>query len=181
MIITISGMPGSGKTSVAKYLAKKLKFKHYSVGDFMREMAIDNKVSLKDLSKLAEKKEDIDKALDEWQINLGRTKDNFVIDSRLGFYFIPNSFKVRLDGDVEERARRISQDKRQGEKKYDSLEQAKEYILSRQKSEKKRYKKYYNLDYENKNNFDIVVDTTNISISEVGEKIIGELKKRKLA
>ena len=39
MIITITGLPGSGKTSVAKHLAKHLHIKHYSMGDLFRKIA----------------------------------------------------------------------------------------------------------------------------------------------
>ena len=91
MIITISGIAGSGKSTVAKLLAKKLNYKHYSIGDFMREIAKQRKTTLLELSKEAEKDSSIDKELDQKQIELGKTQDNFVIDSRLGFHFIKNS------------------------------------------------------------------------------------------
>ena len=39
MKITLSGMVGSGKSTNAKLFAKELGYKHYSVGDLMREMA----------------------------------------------------------------------------------------------------------------------------------------------
>lgn len=39
MIITISGYPGSGKSTIADIIAKKLKLKRYSVGNFRRELA----------------------------------------------------------------------------------------------------------------------------------------------
>ena len=89
MIITISGIAGSGKSTVAKLLAKKLNYKHYSIGDFMRQIAKERKLTLLELSKQAEKDNSIDKELDKKQIELGKTKDNFVIDSRLGFHFCP--------------------------------------------------------------------------------------------
>ncbi len=60
MIITISGKAGSGKSTIAKQLAKKLGLKHYSTGDFMRQMAKDKGVSLLELSRIAEKDKSID-------------------------------------------------------------------------------------------------------------------------
>src|SRR3989338_7586745 len=102
MIITIAGTPGAGKSSVAKLVAKKLKLKHYSTGDYMRQIALKRNISLMELSKIAEKDKTIDKELDNWQIKSGKTKDNFVIDSRLGFYFIPHSIKVLLLADFDE-------------------------------------------------------------------------------
>ena len=69
MIITISGKAGSGKSTIAKELAKKLKLKHYSIGDLMRQIAKEKNISLIELSKLAEKDNSIDKELDNWNIN----------------------------------------------------------------------------------------------------------------
>ena len=44
MIITLSGNVASGKSTVGKALAEKLKLKHYSTGDFMRKIAKEQKV-----------------------------------------------------------------------------------------------------------------------------------------
>ncbi|MCH9028900.1 MAG: nucleoside monophosphate kinase, partial [Bacteroidetes bacterium] len=65
MIITISGKAGSGKSTVAKELARKLELKHYSIGDLMRQMAKEKNISLTELGKLAEKDDSIDKELDK--------------------------------------------------------------------------------------------------------------------
>ena len=54
MIITISGIAGSGKSTVAKLLAKKLNYNHYSIGEFMRDIAKEKNTSLLELSNLAE-------------------------------------------------------------------------------------------------------------------------------
>ena len=97
MIITISGKAGSGKSTAAKELAKKLKLKHYSIGDLMRQIAKEKNMSLNELSKSAEKDKSIDLALDKKQIEL-RDKTDFVIDGRLTAYFIPYAnLKVFLE------------------------------------------------------------------------------------
>ena len=94
MIITISGTPGSGKSTVAKIIARKLKLEHYSTGDFMRQLAEENKMDVLEFGKLAEKDRSIDEELDQRQINLGMEKKDFVIDGRLSWHFIPNAIKV---------------------------------------------------------------------------------------
>ena len=91
MKITLGGTAGSGKSTAAKLLAKKLGYKHYSMGDFQREIAEEKGISLLELGKLEEKVKSLDEEVDQRQIELGRKEDNFVIDSRLGFHFIPNS------------------------------------------------------------------------------------------
>ena len=179
MIITISGTPGSGKSAVAKLVAKKLGFKHYSNGDFMREMAEERKISLLELSKQAEKDQSIDEEVDQRQISLGRNENNFVIDARLGFHFIPNSIKFYLDADFEERAKRILADTIRNEHNI-NLETTKEHMKTREASEQKRYKEYYHLDPSDQSNYDYSIDTTNLSPEQVADKIIELVKKHKV-
>ena len=54
MIITISGKPGSGKSTVAKRLAAELGLTHVSAGDFMRDMATERGITVLELSAIAE-------------------------------------------------------------------------------------------------------------------------------
>ena len=53
VIITVSGRPGSGKSTVAKSLAAKLNLDHVSAGDFMREMAAERNITVLELSAIA--------------------------------------------------------------------------------------------------------------------------------
>ena len=175
MIITISGMPGSGKSTVAKFLAKKLKLEHYSGGDFRREIAKQRNISLAELNKLGEKEDWTDKQADDWQVNLGKTKDNFIIDSRLGFHFIPNSIKILIQVSPEIGAERILKDNRI-EEKFKDLKEAVKFWHERVNSDIKRYKEYYNINLYNKNNYDFILDTTNLSIKEVEDKILAFIK-----
>ncbi|MDP7244090.1 MAG: cytidylate kinase family protein [Flavobacteriales bacterium] len=175
MIITISGKAGSGKSTIAKQLAKKLKLKHYSIGDLMRQIAKDKNISLMELSKLAEKDNSIDLELDKKNIEL-REENNFVIDGRLTAYFSPYAeLKVFLDCDDEVRADRILKDERKDEKSKNIKESTKK-IKQREQSERKRYKKLYNVDYCDKKLYNLIIDTTNLSIKEVVEKIIEAVK-----
>lgn len=177
MIITISGKAGSGKSTIAKLLAKKLKLKHYSIGDLMRRLAKEKNISLLELSRLAEKDSSIDKELDKKQIKLSK-EDDFVIDGRLTAFFIPNAdFKIFLECKDKVRAERILKDKREAEKSKDLNETIKK-IKKREDSERKRYKEYYNVDYYKKGLYDLVVDTSDLSVDEVIEKIIERVEKQ---
>lgn len=178
MIITISGMIGSGKSSVADEIARRLGYQRYSSGDFMRELAQERNISLIELSRIAEKDAGIDKEIDKRQIQLGKTHDNFVIDGRLAWYFIPKSVKIYLDVSNEEAARRIYKDKkdtRQTEQS-SSFEELAKKIQERKDSEIKRYKRYYGINHHDRKNYDIYLDTTNMSLKEEIEYLMKEIK-----
>ncbi|MCK4589643.1 MAG: nucleoside monophosphate kinase [Nanoarchaeota archaeon] len=178
MIITISGTPGSGKSTIAKLLAKKLKLKHHSTGDFMRKMAKDRNITLAELSELAESDLSVDQEIDNWSKKLGETEDNFIIDTRLGFYFIPKAVKIFLDADIKIRVQRIFKDKRPGETAKTPGEMEKE-ITQRQKSESKRYQEYYNVNHYDKTNYDLLIDTSELTPEEITKKTLEYLEKQK--
>lgn len=179
MKITISGRAGSGKSTVAKIMAKELSLAHYSTGDFMRELAAERKMSLLELSREAEKDPSVDREIDKRTEELGRTKDNFIIDSRLAFHFIPDSIKVFLDVGLKEAARRIFHDLRPNEKENISQDETAKNIQKREFSEKQRYKQYYNLNPYDRKSYDLVIDTTGISPKEVADSIIQFVRKKK--
>lgn len=184
MIITISGSPGSGKSTVGKLIAKKLGLKHYSTGDFMREMAKERNLSLEDLGRIAEGDHTIDAALDKRQIKLGKEEDNFVIDARLGFHFIPKAIKIFLDAELNIRAERIWEDikvkKIRKEERAETIREIIDEIKTRENSEKIRYRKYYDLDPYDKKHYDLVIDTSKISAEEAAERIVEFVEKKSL-
>ena len=183
-IITIAGKLGSGKSSTAKKVSELLNYTHYSTGDFMRTIADKRGVSLLELSKIAETDMSVDKELDDRNKEIGNM-DNIVLDSRLGFYFISDSFKVFLDLDPIVASRRILEDKknnpnRQKEDKnnFDTVENISNSIKERLLSEKKRYKELYGIeDHTSPSNFNLVINTENIPLEEVSQKIIEEYNK----
>ncbi len=175
MRITISGKPGAGKSTVAKILASTLGLQHYSNGDFMRDIAKRRGLTFIELTKIAETDKSVDDELDHRYFEL-RKEDNFVIDSRLGFHFIPDSIKVFIDVDTKKGAERISKDKRPGQSAA-SIEEMQAQLQRIIASERIRYKQYYNLDIDDMKNYDLVIDSSNISAEKVAEKIIKFIKK----
>ena len=177
MFITITGDLGSGKSTVGKLLAKRLNYNFLSIGDLMGEMASERGISLLELSKLAEESDEIDHELDKKQIELSKKLKDIVFDSRLGWYFVPNSIKIFLEVNLDEAAKRIFNDSRSDEKENISLESTKRNIIKRRSSEKKRYLGYYGVDHTKKDNFNIVIDTSSKSPEEIVDLIINYLDK----
>lgn len=177
MIITISGKAGSGKSTVARLLSEKLNFQHYSIGDLMRVMASEKGLSLIELNELAESDSSIDLELDNRLKELGKAKDNFVVDGRLTAFFIPKAqMRIFLDANVQVRAQRILKDRRKQEKNT-SLKDAIANIKKREESEKKRYKKYYGVNYLDKGLYNYVTNTTKLTPNEVVDQIIKYIRK----
>lgn len=178
MVITISGVPGSGKTSVGKMLAKKLGLRFYSVGDLSTEVALKRGLMLDELHAIDEKDSQTDNYLDAYQTELGRNQDNFVIEGRLSWHFIPKSFKIFLDCDIKEAARRTlsSKAERPDEDISSNLTAIEQGIVDRLASDDRRYKKYYGLDYLDKKNYDLILDTTTLmGVESVAEAIMQAL------
>ena len=177
MIITIQGPSGSGKGSVARELAKKLKYKYYSVGDFRRLKAKKLGMTLEEYNKLAEKDPKTDIEADEWQKQLSLKEDNFVIDGRTCFMFIPQSVKIFLDVDDDVAAKRIFEDNKNNPARINqthakTIAEQKKISIQRNKSDKLRYNKWYGIkDYTNKKYYDLYIDTSDKTIDEVVKKI----------
>jgi len=180
-IITISGFPGSGKSSTADLVAKKLEFTRFSSGDFMRKIALELNISLNELNIKAQTDNNIDKKIDE-EVKKAGEMQKIVIDSRLAFHWIPESFKVYLDLAPEIAKTRISNDlkenalRKQSENS-SSVEEIYGKITSRLESEKKRYQELYGIDHTDKNNFDLIIDTNKNNLEEVVNIIVTEYKK----
>lgn len=176
MRITISGNAGSGKSTLAKMLAVKLNYKHYSMGDIQRKVAKKKGITIEELGELEKTDSSIDIMIDDFQKKLSK-KDNFVLDSWLGFHFVENAFKIYITADIKVRAERIL--KREPEN-YKNLKEVIKKIKQREKTNKQRWKKLYNMDYDKKENFDLVIDTTNIDQSQALEIVLEKLKKIKM-
>jgi CMP/dCMP kinase len=177
MFITIAGDLGSGKSTVGRMLAKRLGYEFFSIGDLMGEIARDRGVTLMDLSRYAEKYNEIDTILDEKIMVLGKEKQRVVLDSRLGWHFIPSSIKIYLKVELEEGARRILNNPRSDEPENTDLETTKENLLRRKQSEIERYSHYYGIkELDNPTNYDLVINTTHISAEDVVDFIMRHIE-----
>lgn len=175
-VITISGKPGAGKTTLGKMISEKLNLKQYSVGDLRGKMALERGMTIDEFNKLGEEEIFTDKDADDYQKKMGETENNFVIDGRLSYHFIPQSFKIFLDVNEEVGAKRIFNaqkiGEREDEKPVDSINEIQKLIFQRVESDIKRYKKYYNTDYLDKNNYDLFLDTSNLLPEQVLDEIL---------
>ncbi|MDH7506747.1 MAG: AAA family ATPase [Candidatus Thermoplasmatota archaeon] len=172
--ITISGTPGSGKTTVAQLLEKKLKLKHVYFGMIFRELAEKHNMSLDEFGKYCEKHSEIDKELDNRQLEILKN-DNVILEGRLaGWLAYKNNIpalKVLIDADLETRARRIVN------REKGLIKERKEEIQKREKSEAIRYKNFYGINIKDKSIYDLVIDSSDKTPEEIVEIILKKISK----
>ena len=179
MIISIGGNQGSGKSTLAKRLAEDLKWPRYYMGGMRREAAAKRGLTLAEYNKLGESDPQTDLEVDEYQKKLGETMDNFIVEGRTSWHFIPHSLKLYLDVSDEEGAKRIHLANRQGED--DNMETFEDVLGSvkiRKISDRKRYLQFFGIDTYDLKNYDYVFDTTKMTPDEVYNQAYSIIKER---
>ncbi len=175
-IITIAGKPGSGKSSTAKSVAKELGFRHFSSGDLFRALGQERGVDVLQANKETGVVEELDHLVDSKLQQMGKTEDEMVIDSRTAWHWMPDSFKVFLDLDLEIAAERIlkeDNDHRQtSEEVHDDPKHYAESLQHRMDVEQKRYADIYDINPYDTSNYDLVIDTSDLSLEEVTAKVL---------
>lgn len=182
-IITIAGKLGSGKSSTAKKIAKLLNLEHFSSGDLMRSIGKERGLSIKEIALVAETDLSVDKQIDDILKSM-INKENIIIDSRLAFHWIPDSFRVYLDINSDVASKRMFQDLEDNESRKrseysESIKEMKQHMLERHESDVRRYQKLYGIDHTDHNNFDLVIDTGLVEndLEAVVKMIISEYLK----
>ena len=179
MIITISGTPGSGKSTITKILTEKLNYDRIDVGGIRREIARQKNMTLEELNEYALTHPETDVDVDKEAARQARLKKNVIVEGRVQFHFIPESIKIYIKVDLEEGAKRIwNQIQNQEEKKKRNEDQSQNFdqmiisLKKRMDNDQKRYLKYYKIDCYDENNYDLIIDTTNLSPEKSCEKIL---------
>ena len=180
-IITISGKPGSGKSSTADRVAELLGYTRHSSGDMVRRVLKRNHMTLEEYNNKATSDHDLDDQIDE-ELRALRDLEDIVVDSRLGFYWLPESFKVYLDLDIDVATARIYQDvtneSRRGVESGDtSLPAVAREVRGRMLAEQARFKKLYSVDPYEKAHFDLIIDTSRHNPHSVAVALFDHYKK----
>ncbi len=177
--ITVSGEVGSGKSTVAKILSKKLDRRLLSTGAIQREMAAKRGMDSLDFNLYSETHPELDSEIDAYTISLSSSPDPLIIDSRMAWHFLPDAFKVFLIIDPVIAGQRILSDSSRKEtESYEDLERTVENARRRMESEQKRFMQVYNVDYSDFDNYDLVVDSSFADVNEVACLVERQLSKQ---
>lgn len=174
-IISIAGDLASGKGTVSTIIGEQLNYSIYRNGEYFRKLAKEHKMDVTTFNEYVFKHTEIDRQIENSAYEYSLTHDNFVIDARLGWYAVPESFKVYLTVDIDVAAKRAFNDQdtmRKSTESFSTVEEQKNDMIKRMKLENKRYFEVYGVHKEDLRNYDLVVDTTKRTPQEVAKIII---------
>lgn len=157
MQITVSGLPGSGTTTLSRLLAECYDLELVSSGEIFRKMAKERGMSLSEFGALAERDASIDLDIDKNQKSIIHSRENIILESRLAGHMAqgrPNVIKVWIKAPLLTRVKRI-----QRREKAFSFDEELKRTVEREKSEALRYKNYYGIDIADLSIYDIVIDS----------------------
>ncbi len=164
MRITVSGLPGSGTTSLARYLSEKHNFGLVSAGEVFRQMAREHGMDLAEFGKFAEKNQEIDRMIDARQKEIALERNDIIVEGRLSGWFVEQAdLKIWIAASLACRVERIlSRDT------IENLEKAKRLTEEREMSEALRYRMYYGIDIRDLSLYHIVLNSERWGVEELG-------------
>jgi CMP/dCMP kinase len=172
--VSIAGHVGSGKSAVSRLVAERTGWRRVSTGAMFREIAARREMSVLELNRHAETHPEIDDEVDGHLRLLAESGEQLVIDSRMAWHFVPDSFKVYLVVDFLVGAERVLGAARDDER-YQSLEEAAGANTARQEAEADRYRTIYGVHRDDWRNYELIVDTTDISPHRVADIVVEAL------
>jgi len=163
--IAVSGKSGCGNTTVSKLTAEALGLRF--INFTFRSLALERNLDLKTVLELASSDDSWDREVDERQLVMARKEGGCVLGSRLAIWFLEEAdLKVYLHASPIVRAKRIAN--REGE----NLEEAAAFTEERDRQDRQRYLRIYNIDTNEFNFADLFIDTDKYNPQEITEMIV---------
>lgn len=169
--ITIFGLSGTDTRPVGKMLAESLGYTFLSSEQLFKRKADELGIEFSKFEEFCRRNPKYNLNLDRSIAEFGRNNDNFVMESRLAYHFIPDSKKVKLICSYYSRIRRVADKHKMpfsiASKKTNEIES----------SAAKRHRKFYGIKkLAPDNKFDLIIETTRMSTSEIVAIIIFKFK-----
>lgn len=164
MRITVSGLPGSGTTSISRYLAERHGFSMISAGEVFRQLAKEHDMELARFGDLARQDPSYDKMIDARQKEIAAERDNIIVEGRLSGWMVDDAdLKIWLYAPVGCRIKRIAFRDQVADE-----ETAKKLTLEREQCEADRYRSYYDIDIADLSIYHIVLNSDRWDIDGLG-------------
>jgi len=169
VIVSISGPPGSGKTTLAEFVSEKFGLEPILTGQIFREMAKERGMDLAEFGRYAESHPEVDIELDNLVIE--RIKHgikegrNMLLEGRLAGFMLHRakipSFRIYITARPEIRAERI-RNREGGE-----LRNTQKEMEEREKCERERYLNVYSFDINDMSIYDLLIDSSDMDVEAV--------------
>lgn len=169
--ISLAGDLGSGKSTVSDILIRMTGAEYYSTGKICREIAARRGFDVLQMNRYMETHPEVDHEIDDGITALSDLDKKLIIDSRMAWHFVRNTFKVYLSTDLSVSAHRIFRANRATEH-FASEEETAEKIRERKKSESQRYWELYGVNCKDLRNYSLVLDTTYATPQEAADCIL---------
>ncbi|MCS7113305.1 MAG: cytidylate kinase family protein [Nitrososphaerota archaeon] len=159
VVITVSGLHGSGRSTQARLLAETFNLRYVSAGQLFRSIARERGVAVHTLSSQLMSDPTIDYMIDE-RTKREAVKGDVVIEGDLSGFMAGSLADVRifLKASDEARFKRIA--KREG----CSIEEAARITSEREDRDRKRFKIFYGVDPFDPSLYHIVLDTSMLTV-----------------
>ena len=169
--IAVSGKSGCGNTTVSRIVAETLGLRF--INFTFRSLALEKGLELAEVLEMAAKDDSWDLEVDKRQVTLAREPGGCVLGSRLAIWMLPEAdLKIFLTATAETRAKRIQN--REG----GSLEEIAAFTASRDRQDRERYLKIYNIDNDEFNFADLVIETDNITPEQIAGIIAAKIGEK---
>jgi len=156
--ITLSGGVASGKTTVGKLLAKVLGYKFVSIGEETRKIAESQGMDILALQNRRAEDKNIDIEIDQLFSQACNAETEIVIDYRMGFKFIKNSFNILLLISEDAATKRLESAHRPNE--------SFKTVRERNNQMVEHFKNLYELNFLNPDNYDLTINVEEFSTPE---------------
>ena len=164
MRITVSGLPGSGTTSLSRYLSERHGFSLISAGEVFRQCAQEHRMDLAEFGRLAEEDPSFDKMIDARQKEIALQQDNIIVEGRLSGWMVEKAdIRIWLHAPISCRIKRIIfRDQVADEKTAENL------TIEREQCEASRYSTYYSIDISDLSIYDLTLNSGHWGIEGLG-------------
>ncbi len=177
-IITIAGDHASGQGTLSNLLKERLGYEIYRNGQYVRKLANEMNMTIVEFQEYLNNHEELDREIENSAKNYAETHDNLIIDAKLGWYAVKESFKIYLKVDLDVASKRVFNDaNRKDSEKFETIEEVKKQIMYRHSEENARWFKTYGVHRDDMSNYDLVIDTTNMKPEEVCSLVIEKYNK----
>ena len=166
-VVTVTGPPGSGKSTAGRLVARRLGLDYRSAGDLFRAEAKRRGLSLEEFSRYAEQHEEVDRALDAEMVGLakpGRLLDGRISGAMCRRAGVPLVYLVVVARPDVRFARIAGRDGV-------SSPRARREAEAREASERDRFRRYYGIDLDAESP-DQVLDSSDLGPEEVADRIV---------